>query len=370
MVPLRSTDHDMHEKPPPKQASAQMQSVHDPLPRTRYKSGNPTIRDVARVAGVAPITASRALSTPDAVSDLVRQRVRDAVTQIGYVPNLLAGALASRKSRMVAAVVPNISGPVFLETIESLTNTLASHGYQLMLGQSSYENSREDALLDAIIGRRPDGIVLTGAMRTEQARHKLKASGIPVVETWDLTPSPIDMLVGFSHEKIGDAVARYFHSTGRRKLATLSGNDDRSRRRAGAFIKAAQDLGLGQRDGNVPACYVPAPTTLASGRSSFGELMAAAPDIDAIFCSSDLMALGVLIEAQARGISIPGQVALIGFGDLSFAKDLEPALTSVRVDGAAIGRMAAEFIVRRSERQSVPEPICDVGFAIVARATA
>ena len=351
-----------------------MSGANGPLPKTRYKSGNPTIRDVAKLAGVAPITASRALSTPEAVSELVRQRVKDAVAEIGYVPNLLAGALASRKSRLVAAVVPNLSGPVFLETIESLTKTLESFGYQLMLGQSSYENSREDALLDAIIGRRPDGIVLTGSMRSEQARHKLKASGIPVVETWDLTSEPIDMLVGFSHEKIGDAVARYLHSTGRRKLATLSGNDDRSRRRAGAFIQTAQSLAGGQGNGDgtgtaLPAFYVQAPTTLASGRRGLGELLAIAPDIDAIFCSSDLMALGVLIEAQARGIAIPGQLALIGFGDLSFAKDLEPALTTVRIDGVVIGRTAAEFIVRRSERQDVAEPICDVGFTIVSRDT-
>ncbi|MBV8503679.1 MAG: LacI family DNA-binding transcriptional regulator [Paucibacter sp.] len=343
--------------------------VHEPLPRTRYKSGNPTIRDVAKLAGVAPITASRALSTPNAVSDLVRQRVRDAVAQIGYVPNLLAGALASRKSRLVAAVVPDISGPVFLETIESLTNTLALNGYQLMLGQSGYENSREDALLEAIIGRRPDGIILTGAMRSDQAKHKLKASGIPVVETWDLTDSPIDMLVGFSHEQIGKAVAQFLHAKGRRKLATISGNDDRSRRRARAFIQSAESLGLGQTNGVVPACYVPAPTTLASGRAGLRELLAAAPDIDAIFCSSDLMALGVLIEAQVRRIPIPSDIALIGFGDLSFSRDLEPALTSVRVDGALIGRTAAEFIVQRSERQSVHEPICNVGFSIVERAT-
>ena len=339
-----------------------------PVRKGRHKSGSTTLRDVAKLAGVAPITASRALNTPDAVSAMVLQKVRDAVAQTGYVPNLLAGALASKKSRLVAAVVPNLSGPVFLETIESLTHTLAAAGYQLMLGQSGYENSREDALLDAIIGRRPDGIVLTGAMRSPQARRKLLASGIPVVETWDLTPTPIDMLVGFSHEKIGAAVAQYLHAAGRRRVATLSGNDDRSRRRAGAFAQAAAELGMGPADA-VPCCFVPAPTTLGSGRSGLGELLALAPDIDAIFCSSDLMALGIMIEAQARGIAIPGQLALVGFGDLSFARDLQPALTTVRIDGTAIGRTAAQFIMDRTEGRAVAEPLCDLGFSIVERAS-
>jgi LacI family gluconate utilization system Gnt-I transcriptional repressor len=123
------------------------------------------------------------------------------------VPNRLAGGLASTRSRLVAAVVPTISGPVFLETVQALTEALAEQGYQLMLGQSGYAGSREDALLEAIIGRRPDGIVLTGIMHSAEGRRRLLASGIPVVETWDLTPTPIDMLVGFSHVEVGRAVA-------------------------------------------------------------------------------------------------------------------------------------------------------------------
>src|SRR5471032_2588899 len=196
--------------------------------RSRRKSGGTTLRDVAKLAGVAPITASRALNTPNVVSDAILLRVREAVEQTGYVPNMLAGGLASRKSRLVAAVIPTISGNVFLEMVQSLTASLAAYGYQLMLGQSGYEDSREDELLEAIIGRRPDGVILTGTMRSPQGRQRLLTSGIPVVETWDLTPDPIDMLIGFSHEKVGEAVARYLHARGKRRVATLSANDQRS----------------------------------------------------------------------------------------------------------------------------------------------
>ena len=156
--------------------------------RPRRRSGGVTLREVASLAGVAMITASRAINTPDQVSAATLARVRDAVEKTGYVPNMLAGGLASSRSRLVAAVVPTILGPVFLETIQSLTDALAAAGYQLMLGQSGYNGSREDALLDAIIGRRPDGIILTGIMHSEEGRRRLLASGIPVIETWDLTP--------------------------------------------------------------------------------------------------------------------------------------------------------------------------------------
>ena len=344
--------------------------VAPPLKRSRRTSGGFTLRDIAKLANVAPITASRALNYPDTVSAGTLQRVREAVERTGYVPNLLAGGLASKKSRLVAAVVPTITGSVFLEMIQSLTDTLAASGYQLMLGQSGYEDSREDALLEAIIGRRPDGVVLTGMMRSAQGRRRLQASGIPVVETWDLTPTPIDMLVGFSHEKIGIAVADYLHARGRRRVATISANDERAVRRNKEFSHAALRLGMAAPGATVvPTCIVPAPTTLGSGRSGLRDLLARDPDIDALFCSSDMMALGVIMEAQAQGIRIPEQLAVVGLGDQAFSRDLHPALTSVRIDGTAIGSTAGRFIIARSEGRVVEEKVCDVGFTIVERAS-
>ena len=296
----------------------------------------------------------------------VLQKVTDAVRRTGYVRNVLAGGLASTRSRLVAAVVPTMSGPVFLQTVQSLTEALAERGYQLMLGQSGYVDSREDALLEAIIGRRPDGIVLTGIMHSAEGRKRLLAAGIPVVETWDLTPTPLDMLVGFSHAEVGRAVVDFLRAKGRCRLAVVAGDDERSQRRHEAFQNAARASGL--RD--VPVFRVPAPTTLKSGRAALSELVREFPDLDAVFCSSDLLALGVMIEAQARGIPVPARLAVVGFGDLEFAADLQPALTTVRIDGAAIGRQAAQFIVDRAEGRQVGQRVVDIGFSIVDRDSA
>lgn len=343
-----------------------MQDAPVPARRSRRGSGGVTLHDVARLAGVAPITASRALNTPAQVSAEVRQKVADAVARTGYVPNRLAGGLASARSRLVAAVVPTIAGPIFQQSMQALTEALAESGYQLMLGQSGYVDSREDALLDAIIGRRPDGIVLTGILHSPLGRQRLLASGIPVVETWDLTPTPLDMLVGFSHAEVGRAVVAYLHARGRRRLAVIAGDDERATRRLQAFQAAAAASGLP----DVATITVPAPTTLKSGRRAVAELLAAQPAIDAVFCSSDLLALGVITEAQARGIAVPGQLAVVGFGDLEFAADLHPSLTSVRIDGTAIGRRAAFCIVERAEGRSVEPRVVDIGFSIVERESA
>ena len=159
-------------------------------------------------------------------------------------------------------------------------------------------------------------------------------------------------------------MAAYLHGKGRRRLAVVAGDDDRALRRPDAFRVAARALGLAEPR----VVTVPAPTTLKSGRAALATLLRDATDIDAVFCSSDLLALGVLTEARVRGVDVPHQLAVIGFGDLAFAADLDPALSTVRIKGDAIGRQAAQFIVDRVEGREVPERVVDIGFSIIERA--
>jgi LacI family gluconate utilization system Gnt-I transcriptional repressor len=340
-----------------------------PMRKARTRGAAATLHDVARLASVSPITVSRALNEPERVSPGTLERVRAAISRTGYVPNLLAGGLRSAKSRLVAAVVPTIAGPVFLETIQSLTDALDRHGYQLLLGQSGYENSREDALIDAIVGRRPVGIVLTGMKHTPEGRRRLLGSRIPIVETWDLAPTPLDMAVGFNHDLIGDEVCAYLHGRGRKRPALVSADDERARRRAAGFARAAKRLGMASSRGEVPTAWIPAPATLANARKGLAEILAKHPKTDAVFCSSDLVALGALTEAHARGIDVPKDLAVAGFGDLEFSAGVIPSLTTVRVDGRRIGRTAAQFIIDRAEGRDVAEPVVDVGFSLIQRAS-
>ena len=337
-----------------------------PAPERKRRAASITVNDVARLAGVSAMTVSRAMNTPDRLPAATLAKVRAAIASTGYVPNLLAGGLRSNKSRLVAALVPTLISPVFNETVQALTAALRTQGYQLMLGQTGYADPLEDDLLGAIIGRRPDGIVLTGVVHSVNTRRRLQAAGIPVVETWDLTPDPIDMLVGFSHSGVADAVCRYLHGRGRQQLAVLGGDDERAQRRSQAFVSTACSLGLPE-----PLVHVvPAPTTLGSGRSGLRALLAHSASFDAVFCSSDLLALGVLTEAQALGIAVPDRLAVVGFGDLAFARDLHPALTTVRIDGTRIGMEAARCIIDRMEGRPVTERMVDVGFSIVERQSA
>jgi LacI family gluconate utilization system Gnt-I transcriptional repressor len=334
-----------------------------PLPVDSSSRFVATVHEVAKLANVSLITVSRALNTPDLLAPETLKRVEAAVAATGYVPNLLAGGLRSAKTRLVTALVPTLMGQLFAEMVHSLTETLAIHGYQVMLGEIGYAKSREDDLLRAIIGRRPAGIVVTGVMHSKQACQLLLTSRIPVVETWDFSDNPIDMLVGLSHESVGSEVCRFLASRGRRRLALISGDDERAARRKAGFLKTALLLGL-----EPPAVHlVTSPTTHASGRAGLSALLAQGAAPEGVFCSSDTLAMGVLTEARMRGIDVPGALAVIGLGDLDFSATLEPSLSTVRIDGARMGARAAQFIVDRLEGREVQEKVVNLGFSIIER---
>jgi len=313
------------------------------------------------------MTASRAINQPEVVAPDTAARVRAAAERLAYVPNRVAGGLSSRKSHVVIGVIPSTLNPVFTDMVEALRAELLRSGYELFLGLSDYATRREDELLDAVIGRRPDGIVLTGVVHSPELRWRLERAHIPVVETWDLTPSPIDMLVGFSNEKVGRVAAEHLVGAGRRRLALVMANDPRAQARRQGFAAALRERGL-EAAGEV---VVRAPTTLGMARDALPRLLAADAAIDAIFCSSDQLAMGVLYEASARAMSVPERLAVVGFGNLSASAFTYPSLTTVAVDGQRVGREAARMLLDRfegkpGETSSRPR-VVDVGSHVIVR---
>jgi LacI family transcriptional regulator, gluconate utilization system Gnt-I transcriptional repressor len=323
------------------------------------------ITDVAALAQVSPITVSRALNNPEVVAPETLQRVQHAVQQLGYVPNRLAGSLSSSKSRLIAAIVPTVAHSLFSASIQAFSDAMSRAGYQVLLGLSGYDEGDELSVLDAALSRRPEGVLLVGVARSAPLRARLLNLHLPTVETWDATDLPIDMLVGFSHYDVGVAVAEYFIERGWRRPAIVSANDARARARHDGFLHAMTRHGIH----DVADVSVLPPSSVAHGRTSLARILAERSDVDSVFCGSDLLALGVLTEARERGLDVPGKLAVCGFGDLEFAAEMRPALTSVRVDGERIGTAAAGSLIARL-RGAPYERKVDVGFTIESRDTA
>ncbi|MEO9189343.1 MAG: LacI family DNA-binding transcriptional regulator [Acetobacteraceae bacterium] len=331
----------------------------------RGATGGVRIADVAAAAGVAPMTVSRVINTPERVTAETAARVRAAIARLGYVPNLVAGGLSSRRSRIIAAIVPTIAHPMFTALVDSFTETLRDAGYQVMLSLSGYAAGREDELVRALLGRRPDGILLTGAEHGPATRQMLAEAAIPVVEIFD-TGAPIDMLVGFDHAAIGAAVATYFLEKTHKRFAVFAAGDTRALARRRGFAERVARAG-GVLIGDP---IVGAPSTIAAGRDALRALLPSLKERTALFCSSDLLAFGAIVEAGVHGVDVPGRLAVCGFGDFELGAASEPAFTTVTVEAGRIGRDAAEMLLARLRGASpAVADVVHVPFRIVERAS-
>ncbi|EPX78684.1 LacI family DNA-binding transcriptional regulator [Salipiger mucosus] len=325
-----------------------------------------TMGDVAARAGVGKITVSRALRTPSKVSPATLEKVRAAVAELGYVLDETAGALSSQRSRIVGALVSTLEDSVFASTVRGLTEGLSEGGLQLLLSATQYDPETEAALIPTILGRRPEALVLTSADHTPAARDMLNRAGIPVLELWELPDHPVHTAVGFSNRAAGAAITRHLVETGRRNIVFLKvdrTHDARGALRMAGFLNESAGL-PGSQTHHVPEA--PGATAPDYGAQGLREILERLPETDAVICTSDIIASGVLCEAQRMGLEVPGRLAIAGFGDFDISGDSGLALTTLKIDGYAIGRRAAELILA----PGAMEPLrIDMGFTLVRRAT-
>lgn len=331
------------------------------------KTRPPRLEDVARRAGVSTATVSRFHNNPEIVAPETAARIRAAIEATGYVPNLLAGGLASNRSRLVAVLVPEIAQSIFNDTIQAMSMELARDGYIVMLGLTGADNSRMPQLVDAALARRADGVILTGLLSDPATRARLTERGTTVIETWGIPDQPLDIVIGFSHRAAGRDIARFLHGRGyvRPLLAVAAG--ERARQRRDGFL---EEWRHGGRDAP-EVVEVPLPTRFSHARLVWRHLerqRRRRPDV--VVCGSDLLAQGVVVEALAAGVKVPEQLAVVGFGNLSIAGDMRPTLTSVEIDGARIGREAVSVLRRRAAGERIAGKVIDVGFRLVARESA
>ena len=320
----------------------------DPTTTTRKRrgSGRATIHDVARLAGVGSITVSRYLKQPGRVSDELGARIARAIKELNYVPNLVAGGLASSRLRSVGMVVPNISGPIFAPTIQAFNDTLNRHGFQVLLASSYFSKEQEENAVRTFLGWSPAALVVTGRFHTRATEALRSASGIPVVETWDYAPRRKHIQVGYSNTEVGAQAARHLIERGYKRIAfvqnSVAGDLSAIDRRDG-YAAVLREHGL------EPWTYVPqAPAPFDAGQEALAALVPAGRGkrkADAIVFANDNLAAGALLAAQRLGMSVPRQCALMGFGDYPFSHLLLPSLTTIRPPAQAIGELAARRIL-------------------------
>ncbi len=302
------------------------------------------MRDVARAAGVSRMTVSRALKKNSPVSRETRERILEVVRQMNYVPDQMAGSLTTKRSGFVAVLVPSLNNLHFAETVQALTEALEKIGQQVLLGYTDYSKQREEELVEAMLRRRPEAVVLSYDGHSDRTVALLSDANVPVVELWEVPEDPLQHTIGFSNRKAAADMTAALIGKGYRNIAFLGEADDawtRGAARRAGWRDAMQAAGLSAH--RLMKIGKP-PLSIEDGANAAPKLLAEFPDTDCVFCVSDVPAFGVLTYLKSIGRDVPGDIAIAGFGNFEVSRFSTPAITTVEVDPREIGRATGALI--------------------------
>lgn len=297
---------------------------------------------------MSEMTVSRVLRNRGDVSPATRDKVLRAAKELGYVPNKIAGALASQRVNLVAVIIPSLSNMVFPEVLSGISQVLEDTELQPVVGVTDYLPEKEEKVLYEMLSWRPSGVIIAGLEHTEAARAMLNASGIPVVEIMDTDGEPVDAMVGISHRRAGREMAAAILKAGYKKIAFLGTKmplDHRARKRFEGFTEVLAKSGIEVADRE----FYSGGSALAKGREMTQAVLERSPDIDFIYYSNDMIGAGGLLYLLEKGIDVPGQIGLAGFNGVELLQGLPRQLATMDACRREIGIKAAEIIAARTK---------------------
>ncbi|MEZ5911176.1 MAG: LacI family DNA-binding transcriptional regulator [Paracoccaceae bacterium] len=307
-----------------------------------------TLRDVSEASGVSEMTVSRVLRNRGDVSSATREKVLEAARTLGYVPNKIAGALASQRVNLVAVIIPSLSNMVFPEVLTAVSNALEDTGLQPVVGVTNYLPEREEAVLYEMLSWRPSGVIIAGIEHSAATRAMLENAGIPIVEIMDIDGEPVDSAVGISHRRAGREMGKAIVEAGYRRIGFMGTKmplDHRARKRFEGFTEALAKAGLEIADTE----FYSGGSALTKGREMTEAMLKRTPDLDFIYYSNDMIGAGGLLYCLEKGIDVPGKLGLAGFNSVELLGGLPMRLATMDACRDEIGRMAAEIIAGKHD---------------------
>ncbi len=310
---------------------------------------NVGIRAVARRANVSTASVSRALNQPDSVSEALRRRIDAAIDALGYIPDAAARALSSRRTRTIGAIVPTVDNAMFARGIEALQRHLSLQGYLLLLATSGYDPEVEHRQVQNMASRGIDGLILRGDVHTDGLRRLLATQRIPFVNVGVYHPHKPYPSIGADNELAAWKACRHLIELGHRRIgmvAAISANNDRASARIAGAYRALAETGLTLPD----EWMIEVPYRLDDARQAARTLLTRSNrPVDrpsALVCGNDVIAYGVLLEAERRGLDVPRDLSVIGFDDLEWSRHLRPSLTTIHLPTDEVWTRAGEYLVR------------------------
>ncbi|MDA0721258.1 MAG: LacI family DNA-binding transcriptional regulator [Proteobacteria bacterium] len=307
-----------------------------------------TLRDVSAASGVSEMTVSRVLRNKGDVSAATRQKVQDAAKRLGYVPNKIAGALASSRVNLVAVIIPSLGNMVFPEVLAGISEVLEDTDLQPVVGVTDYLPEKEEKVLFEMLSWRPSGVIIAGLEHSEASRAMLRQAGIPVVEIMDTDGEPIDACVGISHRRAGRKMAEEIIAAGYKKIGFMGTKmplDHRARKRFEGFTRTLAKAGIEIADQE----FYSGGSALAKGREMTAKMIARSPDLDFLYYSNDMIGAGGLLYLLEQGVAIPDQIGLAAFNGVELLDGLPRQLATMDACRREIGVKAAQIIVARNQ---------------------
>ncbi|WP_295533466.1 LacI family DNA-binding transcriptional regulator [uncultured Thioclava sp.] len=318
-----------------------------------------TLRDVSEASGVSEMTVSRVLRNRGDVSNATREKVLKAAKTLGYVPNKIAGALASQRVNLVAVIIPSLSNLVFPKVLSNISDELEDTGLQPVVGVTNYSPEKEEQVLYEMLSWRPSGVIIAGLEHTDAARAMLQNTDIPVVEIMDVDGEGIDSVVGISHRRAGLHMAEAIIAAGYRQIGfigTKMPEDHRARKRFEGFKEGLAKAGLTLADTE----FYAGGSALAKGREMTETLLRRSPNLDFIYYSNDMVGAGGLLYCSDLGMDVPAQIGLAGFNGLDLLDGFSQRLATMDACRGEIGRKAAQIVAKRSQNDQVASEVIEL----------
>ncbi|OBU09350.1 DNA-binding transcriptional regulator CytR [Morganella psychrotolerans] len=309
-----------------------------------------TMKDVANAAGVSTATVSRTLMNPEKVSVQTRQKVENAVLEVGYYPNNLSRGLKRNDSRTILVIVPDIGDPFFTDIIVGIEEIAAQHGYLVLIGDCRYQHKPEHTFLNLIVTKQIDGMVLLGS-NVPFDRHDEQRHLPPMVMANEFAPELELPTVNIDNLTAAFNATHYLQQLGHGRIACISGPEDLPlcQYRIEGYIQAMRRMGMPVRK----EYLVRGDFTHESGAACAAQLLALPEPPTAIFCHNDIMAIGVLWAARKQGLTLPRDLSVVGFDDLPAAQYCSPTLTTIAQPRYEIGRQSFLLLLEQLQGRTV-----------------
>lgn len=326
-----------------------------------------TMKDVAMKAKVSTATVSRALMNPDKVSQSTRNRVEQAAVEVGYLPQATGRNVKRNESRTILVIVPDICDPFFSELIRGIEVTAASHGYLVLIGDCAHQNQQEKTFVNLIITKQIDGMLLLGSRLPFDASIEEQRNLPPMVMANEFAPELELPTVHIDNLTAAFNAVNYLHELGHQRIGCIAGPEEMPlcHYRLQGYVQALRRCGV-----TVDPHYIArGDFTFEAGGNALRQLFELPQPPTAVFCHSDVMALGALSWAKRQGIKVPDDLSIIGFDNIALAEFCDPPLTTVAQPRFEIGREAMLLLLDQIHGQNVNSGSRSMDCELILRGT-